>query len=100
MKRKKLLKTLAEFLDWKARKLREHETELAAVLEELRLKEVALDEKLQKEKGKQRQQRLHKKLDIVKAQREKGLKALEAMKSEEDRDSEEDRKDHDVEKES
>ena len=79
MKRKRLLKTLAEFLDGEGRKQRKHREELATLLKKLRKKEVELEEKMALEKDGHRRQRLGKELEIVKAQHAKGVKTMEGL---------------------
>lgn len=79
MKRKRLLKKLSEFLDRDARKQRKHHDELKMLLKKLREKEVALKEKMQLEKNERSQNRLGKELDIIRAQRTKGIKALQDL---------------------
>jgi len=79
MKRKKLLKTLANFLDMDGRKQRKHREELKALLKKLREKKVELEQKMLLEKDERKRKRLGKELEIINAQRLKGLKALEDL---------------------
>jgi len=79
MKRKKLLKTLANFLDMDGRKQRKHSDELKALLKKLREKKVELEEKMLLEKDERKRKRLGKELEIINAQRLKGLKALQDL---------------------
>jgi len=79
MKRKKLLKTLANFLDMDGRKQRKHSDELKALLKKLREKKVELEEKMLLEKDERKSKRLGKELEIINAQRLKGLKALQDL---------------------
>ncbi len=81
MKRKKLLKTLAEFLDQEGRKQRKRRAELTALLEKLQRKRHELERKISEEKDEHRHRRLSKELEIVKAQREKGLKTLQDLEA-------------------
>lgn len=76
MKRKKLLEMLAGWLDKDGEKLRNHREELEDLLENLKKKKIALQQKLEKEKNKSKHKRLGNELNIVKAQHAKGVKAL------------------------
>ncbi len=76
MKRKKLLKTLSRLLDMKGRKQREHRDELKVLLRKLKKKKVELEEKMRLEQDKRKRDRLDKELEIINAQRIKGLKTL------------------------
>jgi len=80
MKRKRLLKTLADMLDMEGSKQRKHRDELKILLKKLRKKEVELKEKIQLENDVRKQKRLKKERDIVKAQRTKGVMALRGLK--------------------
>ena len=79
MKRKKLLKTLAKVLDMEGRDQRKHRDELKALLKKLKLKKVELEEKMVLEKDERKRKRLGKELEIINAQRLKGLKALQDL---------------------
>ena len=79
MKRKKLLKTLAEMMGKKGRKKRQHRAELSNLLDKLQEKEHHLDQRINTEKDKQKRKRLVKELEVVKAQRVKGMKALQDL---------------------
>jgi len=79
MKRKKLLEILAGWLDKDGEKLRDHHEELEDLLENLKKKEIALKQKLEKEKNKSKHKRLSIELNIVKAQHAKGVKALAGL---------------------
>jgi len=76
MKRKELLKSLAKVLDMEGRKQRKHRDELKMLLRELKKKKVELEEKIVLEKDERKLKRLGKELDIINAQRLKGLQAL------------------------
>ena len=80
MKRKKLLKKLADFLDRDGHKLRKHRDELKTLLKKLRKKEIELKEKMRHEKDERRLHRLGKEREIIRAQRMKGLQALQDLK--------------------
>ncbi len=79
MKRKKLLKTLAEFLDSEGRKQRKHRVELETLLAKLEKKQAELEEKIKAEKAGRRQERLKMELGIVKAQHAKGVETLQGL---------------------
>lgn len=79
MKRKKLLKTLAKVLDMEGRDQRKHRDELKVLLKKLKLKKVELEEKMVLEKDERKRKRLGKELEIINAQRLKGLKALQEL---------------------
>ena len=79
MKRKKLLKVLAELLDVEGRKQRKHHAELKDLLRKLRKKRGELEKKVLEEKDKYRKKRLNKELEIVNAQYAKGLEVLKDL---------------------
>ena len=79
MKRKKLLNKLAGFLDMEERKQRKHRDELKILLKKLKKKKVEQQEKMLAENDNRKRDRLGKELEIIKAQREKGLKALQDL---------------------
>ncbi len=81
MKRKKLLKTLADLLDAEGRKKRRHSAELKELLDKLERKEALLEEKMLSETDKLRQRRLRIELDVVKAQHAKGVETLLDLES-------------------
>ena len=79
MKRTKLLKSLAKVLDMDGRKQHKHRDELKALLKELKKKKVDLEQKMLHEKDERKLNRLGKELEIINAQRLKGLKALQDL---------------------
>ena len=79
MKRKKLLHILDQLLDMGGRKQREHRNELKIVLKKLKKKKKDLKEEMLREEDKRKLLRLGKELEIVDAQRLKGLKALKEL---------------------
>ena len=79
MKRKKLLKTLADLLGGEGGKKKKHHDDLEVLLAKLKEKEVELEEKRAKAKDERKQKRLSRELDIVKAQYAKGLKTLQGL---------------------
>ncbi len=81
MKRKKLLKVLADLLDTEGRRKRRHSIELRELLEKLAGKEAQLEEKMLSEKDKRKQKRLRSDLAIVKAQYAKGVESLQKLET-------------------
>ena len=79
MKRKKLLETLAGLLGKQERKRRKHHDELEKLLKKLKDKEDQLEYRASIEKDKHKRKRLVKDLEIVRAQRAKGLKTLRGL---------------------
>lgn len=79
MKRKKLLKTLAKVLDMEGRKQRKHRDELKALLKSLKKKKIELEAKMLLVEDERKRKRLGKELEIINAQRLKGLKALQDL---------------------
>jgi hypothetical protein len=79
MKRKKLLKSLAKVLDMEGRKQRKHRDELKALLKQLKKKKVELEQEMLLEQDERKLNRLGKELEIINAQRLKGLKTLEEL---------------------
>jgi hypothetical protein len=79
MKRKKLLNKLVGFLDMEEHKQRKHHDELKVLLKKLKKKKVELENKMLLENNDRKRKRLGKELEIIKAQREKGLKALQDL---------------------
>lgn len=79
MKRKKLLKTLAEFWEKDKRKRGQHHAELEKLLNRLQEKEAQLKEEMVREEDARKQKRLGKKLEIIKAQHAKGIKTLQSL---------------------
>jgi hypothetical protein len=71
---------LADFLDKEGDKQRRHRAELEDLLNKLKKKEIELKERVLIEKDEHKHKRLNKELEIVKAQRTKGLKTLQEMK--------------------
>jgi len=81
MKRKKLLKKLADVLDKKGRKMREHRAELEMLLHNLKDKEIRLEQKMEAEKDKHKRNRLSKELEVVRAQHAKGTRTLQDLEA-------------------
>ncbi|MES9937311.1 MAG: hypothetical protein ABW120_06960 [Sedimenticola sp.] len=80
MKTPKLIKRVNEYLDAGKNKQREQKDSIKDILKKLKKKERALKEKLGKEKNEKHRKKIQKDLDIIFAQRKKGLKALKKLK--------------------
>jgi hypothetical protein len=76
MKRKKLLHKLRDLLDMEGQKQRKHHKELKKLLDKLKEKEHELQQELEDEKSDRKRERLRKEIEIVHAQRKKGLTTL------------------------
>ena len=79
MKRKKLLRKIADWLDREGQKQRDHHEELETLLEKLKKKEAELEEKMGQEKDERKRKRLSKEIEIVRAQHAKGLMVLRGL---------------------
>ncbi|WP_260291120.1 hypothetical protein [Sedimenticola hydrogenitrophicus] len=80
MKRKKLLQKLADYLSLDQRSLRNKRAKMKQVLKQLREKERKLKKHLGHEQDPSRQQQLSRELDILRAQRHKGINVLRDLK--------------------
>lgn len=80
MKRKKLLEKLSDFFDLDKRKQCERKDKLKEVLKQLRDKEHKLQHKLEHEESEIKRKRLKKEVQIIHAQRTKGLKRLKDLR--------------------
>lgn len=80
MKRKKLLHKLADYLNLDQRTLKMKREKMKLILKQLREKERNLQQKAEHEKDEQKKSRLAKELDVLRAQRLKGISALKALK--------------------
>lgn len=78
------MKRIAGWLDREGQKQRDHKDELEVLLEKLSKKEAGLEQKLSKEKNKNKQKRLSTELAIVRAQRGKGEQVLANLSEEQD----------------
>ncbi|MBL1142498.1 MAG: hypothetical protein HND53_10740 [Proteobacteria bacterium] len=76
MKQKKLLEKLKIFFDSNAREKKKQKSDVRNVLKKLKKRERQLKEKLELESNKAKQKRLQQKIDIVRAQRKKGIKII------------------------
>lgn len=79
MKLKKLVRKLEEFLDADSRERKEHREEMKTLLQKMKLKEKRLAEKALAEFDEERLQRLRKEIEMVHAQRKKGISALKEL---------------------
>ena len=79
MKRKKLLETLTDLLGKEARRRGRHHAELEKLLKKLSEKEAQLETKMSLERDEHKRKRLHKQLEIVRAQHAKGFKTLQSL---------------------
>lgn len=80
MKRKKLLENLSDFFNLDKRKQCERKDKLKEVLKQLRDKERKLQHKLECEEDEVKCKRLKKEVQIIHAQRTKGLKKLKDLR--------------------
>lgn len=78
---KKLLNKLNDMLDPAVEKRKKHRKKLKSILKDLKEKETALKEKLADTEDSRKLDRLQKELDIVHAQRMKGIEALRKKES-------------------
>ena len=79
-----LLDKLGDMLQPEARNKKHYRKKLKALLKDLKQKEVQLKEKLEVSEDEHKRKRLMKELDIVHAQRKKGIEALEISRKEKD----------------
>ncbi|TVO75262.1 hypothetical protein [Sedimenticola selenatireducens] len=80
MKRKKLLHKLADYLNLDQRTLKTKREKMKLILKQLRDKERKLQLRSEHEKDETKKSRLAKELDILRAQRLKGISALKELK--------------------
>lgn len=76
MKKKKLLKKLQNYFDLDERRKKTHRRDLIKILKKLKAKENRLREALAAETSQEKRAKLQKELDIIHAQRKKGIKLL------------------------
>jgi hypothetical protein len=82
MSKKKILKKLQKFFDAEVRKKHKCKCAIRKILKQLKEKERKLAEKLEKTEDPEKQTLLRQELDIIYAQRRKGIKALEELETE------------------
>ena len=76
MKTPKLLKQVKQFLNSNTKTQLKQEEEILEVIHKLKKKQVAYKEKLSNTELKEKRKKLIRDIEIIKAQRKKGLKAL------------------------
>jgi hypothetical protein len=81
MGRKKLLKKLAEFFDSDMRERGQRDNELADLLSRLKEKETEMKDRLESMSDPEEIKDLKKKIDIVHAQRKKGISMLKDVRN-------------------
>jgi hypothetical protein len=79
MKIRQQIRKLQDFLDSGARKRKTHKDDMKTLLHKMKLKEKRLLEKSLLEFDKDKLSRLRKEIDMLHAQRLKGIKALKAL---------------------
>ena len=79
MTKKKLLLKLQDIFDLKEGKKQAHKEELKIILKKLKLKERKIEQKLMKEHATEKRLKLQKDLDIIYAQRKKGVNLLRVL---------------------
>ena len=78
MKKKKLLHKLQDYFDLDERRKLAHKDDLVDILKKLKGKERKISLDLERENDPERKKALKKELDIIYAQRKKGIKLLKA----------------------
>lgn len=81
MKLSKIMKKVQEFLDADSREKKENRKDMKILLQKLKSKEKSLAEKALTEFDEEKSKRLRKEIDMVHAQRKKGISALKEMSS-------------------
>lgn len=76
MKQKKLLEKLKIFFDSDAREREKQKSDIKDILKKLKKKERNLKEKLDTESDPEKSNRLQQKIDVIYAQRKKGIKLI------------------------
>lgn len=79
MKLNKLMRKLQVFLDADSRERKDHRKDMKILLHKLKLKEKSLAAKAVGEFEEEQLERLHKEIDMVHAQRKKGINALKGL---------------------
>lgn len=80
MKSNKLLETLKDYMGVERRAQIEKYDSIKQVLKKLKKKENVLKDKLKKERDEKAHNRLKKEMDVLSAQRKKGVKILKELK--------------------
>jgi len=79
MKHKKLLDTLKKFFDSGTRKREKQKSDIKDILKKLKKKERKLKKKLNTEKNINKQKRLKQEINVIYAQRKKGIKLIKEL---------------------
>lgn len=80
MKRKKLLRKLADYLDLDRRAMLEKRDKIKQILKQLKEKEKRLRQKVDEESDEEKKSRYHRELAILRAQRLKGINSLRELR--------------------
>ncbi len=80
MKQKKLLEKLKTFFDSDAREIAKQKSDIKDILKKLKKKERHLKQKLDAEHDEEKRNRIQQKIDIIYAQRKKGIKLIKEEK--------------------
>ena len=76
MKQKKLLDKLKRFFDADEREREKQRSDIKDILKKLKKKERKLKEKLDSEKNTEKRNRIQQEIDVIYAQRKKGIKLI------------------------
>jgi hypothetical protein len=79
MKQKKLLDKLMSFFDADERERQEQKADIKEILKKLKKRERKLKEKLGNEKKEEKRTRIQQDIDVIYAQRNKGVKLLKEL---------------------
>lgn len=82
MKQKKLLEKLKNFFDADERERQEQKANIKEILRKLKKKERKLKQKLEEEKKEEKRMRIQQDIDVIYAQRNKGINLLKELKQE------------------
>ena len=80
MKRKRLLRKLADYLDLDRRAMLEKRDKIKQILKQLKEKEKKLRQKADEEAEEEKKSRYHRELAILRAQRLKGIRTLRELR--------------------
>ncbi|MCW8908080.1 MAG: FAM114 family protein [Sedimenticola sp.] len=80
MKRKKLLRKLADYLDLDRRAMLEKRDKIKQILKQLKEKEKRLQKKTDEEQDEEKKAIYHRELAILRAQRRKGINSLRELR--------------------
>ena len=79
MKQKKLLDKLKVFFDSDARERKKQKSDIKNILKKLKKRERKLKKKLETEENKDKQKRIKQDIDVIYAQRKKGIKLIKEL---------------------